>query len=59
LNNNTPEVTHPVVLQAHRYAADIFLPTALEIVPPYLLLTEANIAVVLFDKVQGHICQAK
>jgi tetratricopeptide (TPR) repeat protein len=59
LNENNPELAHPAGLQALRYAADIFGPTALELVPPYLLLAEANIAAELFDKAQEHLCQAK
>jgi tetratricopeptide (TPR) repeat protein len=59
LNENNPELAHPAGLQALRYAADVFGNTALELVPPYLLLTEANIAAQLFDKAQEHLCQAK
>ena len=59
LNELNPELAHPAGLQALRYAADIFGNTALELVPPYLLLTEANIAAQLYDKAQEHLCQAK
>jgi tetratricopeptide (TPR) repeat protein len=59
LNENHPKLAHPAGLQALRYAADVFGNTALELVPPYLLLTEANISAQFFDKAQEHLCQAK
>lgn len=59
LNENNPELAHPAGLQALRYAAEVYGNTALELVPPYLLLTEANISAQLFDKAQEHLCQAK
>jgi len=59
LNENNPELAHPSALQALRYAADVYGNTALELVPPYLLLAEANIAAELYDKAQEHLCQAK
>ena len=59
LNENNPELAHPAGLQALRYASEVFGNTALELVPPYLLLTEANISAQLFEKAQEHLCQAK
>lgn len=59
LDENNPELAHPAGLQALRFAADVYGPTALELVPPYLLLTEANISAKLYPKAEEHLCQAK
>ena len=59
LHDNKPELAHPAGLQALKYATEVYGPTALELVPAYLLLTEANIAARLLDKAQEHLCQAK
>ena len=59
LNENNPELAHPACIQALKYAAEVFGKNAIELVPPYLLLTEANIAARLFDKAEEHLCQAK
>jgi tetratricopeptide (TPR) repeat protein len=59
LTENNSKLAHPAGLQALRYAADIFGNTAIELVSPYLLLTEANIAQELHDKALEHLCQAK
>lgn len=59
LTENNPELAHPAGLQALRYAADIYGNTSIELVPPYLLLTEANISAQIFDKALEHLCQAK
>lgn len=59
LQEQHPDLAHPAGLQALRYAADVYGNTSLELVPPYLLLTEANIAAQIFDKAQEHLCQAK
>lgn len=59
LNENNPDLAHPACLQALRYAAEVYGKSAIELVPPYLLLTEANIAARLFDKAEENLCQAK
>lgn len=59
LDEGNPELAHPAGLQALRFAADVFGATALELVPPYLQLTEANIAAKLYPKAEEHLCQAK
>ncbi|KAH0790293.1 zinc finger MYND domain-containing protein 12-like [Histomonas meleagridis] len=59
LNENELELARTAGLQALRYASDIYGNNALELVPPYLLLAEANIADQQFDTAEENLCQAK
>ena len=59
LVQNNPELAHPACIQALRYASEVYGKNAIELVPPYLLLTEANIAAKYFDKAEENLCQAK
>ncbi|EAY13403.1 MYND finger family protein [Trichomonas vaginalis G3] len=59
LIENDPQLAHPACIQALRYASEVYGKNAIELVPPYLLLTEANIAAKYFDKAEENLCQAK